>query len=210
MSERTVQRFTGAERVFHWVYFVAFAVLAVTGFVLLWPWTPFSVGEAGQTNRLLHRIFGVLLMVAPVVIFLASRRGFLADLREGFRWGRDDWRSFGVMLRRTYWTNDTTGLPPQGKFMPGQKFNIIAQTLLFFVLAATGLVLWLAKGAAPAWVMLTMIVLHSLAAIGATVVVIIHIYMVTTLPYTRGAIGSMFTGRMSEDLAQSHHPRWRP
>ena len=210
MSERTVQRFTTAERVYHWVYFIAFAILAVTGFVLLFPWTPFSAGEAGQTNRLLHRIFGVLLIVAPVVTLLVSRRGFGNDLREAFRWDRDDLRSFAVMARRTYWTGDTTGVPPQGKFMPGQKINIVAQTLLFAALAATGLVLWLAKGTAPQWLMQLMIVLHALAAIGATCMVIVHIYMVTTLPFSRGAVGAMFTGRISEDLARSHHPRWRP
>jgi formate dehydrogenase subunit gamma len=197
-------------RVFHWVYFASFAILAVTGFILFFPWTPFAVGEAGQAGRLLHRIFAVVLMVAPIVTLLVARRGFWRDTREGFRWGAEDRKSFGVLVRRTYWTGDATGLPPQGKFMIGQKLNIAVQVVMFGVLAVTGLVMWLGKGVLPQGLMLAMILLHALAAIAATCIAIVHIYMVTTLPFTRDAIGTMFTGKMPEDYARSHHAGWRP
>lgn len=208
MSERTILRFETAERVFHWVYFAAFAILAVTGFTLLLPWSPFTVGEAGQTSRLLHRIFGVLLIVAPAVTLLASRRELAADVRRAFTWTPEDLRSLRILLLRAYWTGDTTGLPPQERFTAGQKLNIAAQTVLFLVLAATGLVIWFGRALLPQGLMQAAIALHALAAVAATAFVIVHVYMVTTLPATRDAIGAMFTGRMSEDLARSHHPKW--
>ena len=208
MNAPTVPRFTPLERAYHWSYAAAFIVLAVTGFVLLVPWTAFSAGEAGQANRLLHRIFGVVLMVAPLLMLIFARRGFIEDLREAHTWRREDWTSLSVLLRRSYWTGDKTGLPPQGKFMAGQKLNIVFQAVYFGALAASGLVMWLGKGTVPHEIMRFMILIHTLSAIGATCFAIVHVYMVTTMPFTRGAIATMFTGRMDEGLARSHHPKW--
>jgi formate dehydrogenase subunit gamma len=204
----SVARFTPAERAYHWIYALAFIVLAVTGFILFVPWTAFAAGEAGQTTRLVHRLASVPLLAAPLLMLIACRRRFLGDLREAFTWRRDDWVSLRVLITRSYWTGDKDGLPPQGKFMAGQKLNIVFQAVTFVALGVTGLALWLGKGALPAGLMNGLVLLHALSAILATCIAIVHIYMVTTMPFTRGAIGTMFTGRMPDDLARSHHARW--
>ena len=40
MNEQTFVRFTRGERLFHWVNFITFVVLAVTGAFLYVPWVP--------------------------------------------------------------------------------------------------------------------------------------------------------------------------
>jgi formate dehydrogenase subunit gamma len=209
MSEpRSVQRHVTAVRVFHWVYAAAFCALALTGFVLLAGWTPFAVGEAGQTSKLVHRISGVLLIVAPLVTLIFAFRAFVRDLKLAFTWGKKDIVTLMVLFSRTYWTGDTKGLPSQGRFMAGQKINIATHVAMWLALVVTGLVIWFGKGFVPQWAMQLMILVHALAAVGAVCFTIVHIYMVTTLPYTRDAIGAIFSGRMPEEVAKSHHPEW--
>lgn len=205
---KTVLRHGAAVRVFHWAYAVAFVVLAVTGFVLLIPWTAMATGEAGETNRFLHRIFGVVMIVAPVLTLLLAGKAFAKDLRLAFSWRREDIVTMKVLFSKTYWTGDTKGLPSQGRFMAGQKINIATHVLIWAALVVTGLVMWFGKGEVAPWFMALMILVHSLAAIGAVCFTIVHLYMVTTLPYTRDAIGAMFSGHMPEEVAKSHHPKW--
>jgi formate dehydrogenase subunit gamma len=197
-------------RVHHWLYAAAFLVLVVTGAVLFLPWTSWSVAEAGQTNRLVHRIAAVVLLLVPLIPLLFARRSFLADVKIGFRWKKDDATALKVLIGKTYWNGDPTGLPPQGKFMAGQKLNILAQTVFFFAMVATGFVLWFGKGVLPQWLMQLSVLVHALSAIGAVVIALVHVYMVTLLPFTKGAIGTMFTGRMRADFARSHHAGWQP
>lgn len=208
MSARELLRFTKGERLFHWVYFVAFAVLALTGAFLYLPWLPFSIGEAGEMSRFIHRLFAVVLMAVPILTLVFSPRGFLADLKEGLSWRGEDLRALGIFLTRYYWTGDSRGLPPQGKFTAGQKLNVTMQVLTFIVMAVTGLILWLGAGYVPIWALRWSVVLHGLAAFGVTCFVLVHIYMVTILPMTNRAIASIIVGTVSEEYAREHHPRW--
>ena len=212
MSAPTVPRFPLAVRLHHWLYGLAFLVLVVTGAVLFLPWTSWSTAEAGATNRLVHLIAGVVLVLVPLIplLFSRSRRSFLADVKTGFRWKKDDATSLKVLIGRAYWNGDATGLPPQGKFMAGQKLNILAQTVFFGALVVTGFVLWFGKGFVPQWLMQASVLIHALSAVGAVAIALVHVYMVTLLPFTKGAASTMFTGRMPADFARSHHAGWQP
>jgi formate dehydrogenase subunit gamma len=203
-------RFSAPERVFHWAYFVAFVVLAATGAVLYLPWRPLAMGEAGETGRIVHRIFAVILLATPLVAVFSAPRGFLADLWEALKWRRDDVRALRILLTRYYWTGDRTGLPPQGKFTAGQKINIGAQITAFVVMGASGVLLWLGKGVVPVEVLRISVIVHAVAAVVAVCFVIVHVYMVTVLPMTKGAVASMVLGTMEEEYARTHHPRWYP
>ena len=209
MIRRARVRFSAAERVFHWTYAVAFVALLVTGAFLYLPWTAFAMGEAGETSRLLHRLFAVMLVASPLVTLAWSAHGFASDLREALTWRRDDLSALRILLTRYYWTGDARGVPPQGKFTAGQKLNIAVQMVAFGVLAATGVLLWLGKGRVPIDVLRWSVVLHALAAVASTCFVLVHVYMTVALPMTKGAIASMLLGTMDEDYAERHHPGWR-
>lgn len=208
MNEREIPRFTAAERAFNWVYFVLFLVLATTGAFLYVPWFAFSIGEAGETSRLLHRLFAVAFLAVPILTLIFSREGFLADLREGLSWTAEDLKALRVLVTRYYWTGDLTGLPPQGKFTAGQKLKIGMQVLAFAVMAGTGLVQWFGRGLLPVWALRWSLVLHGAAAAVATCFVIVHVYMVTLMPFTRQTISAIFLGTVPEELARAHHPQW--
>ena len=209
MNTTIVVRFSAAERLFHWAYAIAFIVLALTGAVLYLPWVSLSMGEAGETLRLLHRIFAVVLLATPLLPLLLSPRGFLADLR-GAAWRFQDVRAAWVLLTRYYWTGDPRGLPPQGKFTAGQKINIAMQIVAFVVMGATGLLLWLGRGLVPLEALRWSVTLHATAAVIATCFAIAHIYMVTMLPMTRDAVATMILGTMDRHYAEEHHPGWFP
>ncbi len=208
MKPGEILRFTRGERVFHWVYFVSFLVLAVTGAFLYVPWLPFSAGEAGETSRLLHRVFAVALMAVPLLTLIFSPRGFAGDLRAALTWRGEDLKALWIFLTRYYWTGNSRGLPPQGKFTAGQKLNVGMQILVFFGMASTGLLLWLGQAVVPVWLLRWSVVLHGVSAVVATMFVLVHVYMVTLLPLTNKAIASMFLGTVSEEHAREHHPRW--
>ncbi|MBI2372062.1 MAG: cytochrome b/b6 domain-containing protein [Deltaproteobacteria bacterium] len=208
MNGRAISRFTAGERLFHWVYFVAFLTLATTGAFLYLPWFSFAIGESGETSRLLHRLFALLLLAVPILTLIVSPKEFRADLREGLTWRAEDRRALRVLLTRYYWTGDPAGLPPQGKFTAGQKLNIGLQILAFAVMAVTGLLLWFGRGLLPVGLLRWSLILHGGAAVAATCFVLVHIYMVTLLPMTNQAIASMFLGTVSEEHALTHHPKW--
>jgi formate dehydrogenase subunit gamma len=206
--EKRILRFTAGERVFHWVYFITFLVLALTGAFLYVPWRSFSMGEAGQMTRFVHRLFALGFLASPLLPLIFSPRRYLRNLGEAFTWRAEDLRGLRVMLTRYYWTGDSAGLPPQGKFTAGQKMNIVMQVSTFCILAATGLILWFGRGILPVGAMQWSLVLHGLSAVIATCFVLIHIYMVTLHPLTSEAIAAIFSGTVSEDYARDHHPDW--
>lgn len=203
-----VLRFTSAERVFHWTYFVTFVALALTGAFLYVPWRPFATAEAGETSRLVHRIFAVVFLASPVLPLIFSPRRYLRNLRDAFRWRGADLRSLWMLLTRYYWTGDAKGLPPQGRFTAGQKLHVVIQFLLSGVLAVTGLALWAYFSGLPMVGLQWSVILHGLSAVIAVCFVAIHVYMVTLHPMTNQAIAAMTLGTVFEEYARRHHPRW--
>jgi formate dehydrogenase gamma subunit len=209
MNAHELVRFSAAERISHGVYVLAFAVLLLTGAVLYLPWVPLAAGEAGQTTRLVHRIFALVLLAAPLVALLGAPRRFLGDLGAALRWRREDGRALWVLVTRYYWTGDAAGLPPQGKFSAGQKANILVQAATFVALGSSGVLLWLGPGTVPLGILRWSVAVHAGAAVAATCFVIVHVYMTIALPMTKGAIASIVLGTMDHEYARRHHPRWR-
>ena len=208
MNGRRILRFTAGERIFHWVYFISFLVLAVTGAFLYLPVFSFTMGEAGETSRFLHRLFAVGFLMSPLLPLVRSPRRYLQNLREAFTWRGEDVRGLWVILTRYYWTGNPAGLPPQGKFTAGQKLHVVMQFLTSSVLAVTGLLLWFMSGMVSVEVLRWSVLLHGLSAFVAVCFVLIHLYMVIFHPLTNEAIAAMTLGTVSEDYARDHHPKW--
>ena len=208
MAAKDILRFSAGERVFHWVYFVSFVMLAVTGSFVYVPWLAFAVGEAGETSRLLHRLFAVVFLASPILPLVISPRRYLRNLGEAFSWRGEDVRGLWVILTRYYWTGNRRGLPPQGKFTAGQKLHVAVQFVASAVIGVTGLILWFGPGyLSIAWLRWG-VLLHGLSAAAVLCFVLVHLYMVVLHPLTNEAIAAMTLGTVSEDYARTHHPRW--
>src|SRR5512142_247612 len=122
-KQMLVVRFTAAERLAHWVHFVAFTALLVTGLFLYAPFLhSFAAGGAGEATRLVHRAAAVLFIAAPLLYLVFSPREFFYSLKESFTWGDADWG--WVKNAWAYYSRGVVGtMPPQGKYNAGQKFN---------------------------------------------------------------------------------------
>jgi formate dehydrogenase subunit gamma len=208
VNGKRILRFTAGERIFHWVYFISFLVLAVTGAFLYLPIFSFTMGEAGETSRFLHRLFAVGFLASPLLPLIRSPRRYLQNLREAFTWGAEDVKGLWVLLTRYYWTGNQAGLPPQGKFTAGQKLHVVMQFLTSSVLAVTGLLLWFGPGMLSTGPIRWSLVLHGLSAVVAVCFVLVHLYMVILHPLTNEAIAAMTLGTVSDDYVRDHHPKW--
>ncbi|MFQ6057396.1 MAG: formate dehydrogenase subunit gamma [Anaerolineae bacterium] len=203
-----VTRFKAAERFVHWLHFLAYAVLLVTGIVLYVPWlSAFTVGAAGLASRLLHRIFAVIFMVTPVIYLIFSPSEFFENLRLAFSWGADDWAWFRAAWG--YYARGEKGImPEQGKFNTGQKLNGVVQVVGFFVFAITGLIMWFGKGAVPPGLYQWSVFFHDLAVIATVCLFTVHLYLVAIHPVARESITAMVTGTVSDEYAKEHHGKW--
>ncbi|MCL4489475.1 MAG: cytochrome b/b6 domain-containing protein [Chloroflexi bacterium] len=203
-----VVRFTAAERAAHWVHFVAFSVLLVTGMFIYLPWLhAFAGGAAGEASRLIHRGAAVLFIAAPLVYLVFSPREFLYSLKESFTWGADD-----VGWLKNAWGYYSQGklgtMPPQGKYNSGQKLNALTQIISFGLFVITGLIMWFGKGSVPSNVFLASVIVHDLAVIATVLLFMLHLYLVVLHPMMRESITSMFEGTVTRAFAEEHHGKW--
>lgn len=206
--ETRVVRFSAVERLVHALYLLAFLTLAATGLVLFLPQLGgLTVGEAGQLNRLVHRLAAVALMAAPVVYLLFDWPNARASLRRVLTWGPAD-RQWFRAAPRYYWTGDRTGIPPQGKFNTGQKLHALVQLSAFTVFVATGLVMWLWAAGAPPLLFRTSVILHDLAFVASAGFFLLHLYLSTIHPLTRQHIGAIVDGTIPEADARALYPLW--
>lgn len=203
-----VKRFTAAERVAHWVHFIAFTALLVTGMFLYVPaFQPFAVGAAGEASRLVHRVAAVVFIGVPLIGLVFSPREFFYSLRESFTWTAGDW---GWLKNAwNYYTYGRAGtMPPQGKFNAGQKFNMLTLIVTFVLFTVTGLVMWFGKGVVPPGVFLWSVVIHDLSAIATVLMFMLHVYLAAVHPLMRESITAMFDGTVTEEFAREHHGKW--
>jgi len=203
-----VVRFTAAERLAHWLHFVAFTVLLGTGLFIYVPaFQPFTVGAAGEASRLAHRAAAVVFMIAPLIYLVFSPREFFYSLKEAFTWGKDDWG--WLQNAWSYYSRGQAGtMPPQGKYNAGQKFNALTQIVTFALFVVTGLTMWFGKGTVPPTVFMWAVILHDLSVIATVLLFMLHLYLVAVHPLMRESITAMFEGTVTEEFAKEHHGKW--
>jgi formate dehydrogenase subunit gamma len=218
MSRRL--RFSVTERALHWAF--ALTYLAVLGSGL-----PLMVEGLREWIRGYSPVIGLRLHLACAALWLAAtlaviaagnRRRLGATLRELTRFAHGDAAWLGRFPR---WL--VAGAAERaridaavGRFNAGQKVNLVFTLVTSGLLLVSGLALTPAGDAVVAahvtgvasvalwraahrW--LTLLVLLPIAG---------HVYLAALHPPTREALGGMLDGRVDEQWAAAHHPRWRP
>jgi len=196
----TVERFGRTERAYHWAQAVPYLVCLGTGAAMLLLADGAHQGERG-TAATAHRVAAVVMCAALLVVVLAGdRRVLLENLRIALRWRGADLRWL------LSWPLAELGLPvtppPVGKFNPGQKLNLLAQTLLLPVFAVTGTVMWLAPGVLGAWF------IHTAAFVVAAPLVTGHLYLAVLHRSTRRGLRGVLDGHVDRAWAAHHYPLW--
>lgn len=208
MKEAEVIRFSGTERFLHFVYLMAFLTLSGTGLVLYLPQLRgYTLGEAGELSRLIHRFAAIILMVTPILYLIFNAKGLRQSLRWILRWGEADWQWLRPGLK-FYWTGSRTGIPPQGKFNTGQKLHALLQVICFAIFVITGLVMWVFTEATSPAIFRLSVILHDVAFLASFGGFLLHFYLSAVHPLTRRHIGAMVEGTIPESDAKEMYPLW--
>lgn len=195
----SVPRYTGFQRVNHWLTALLFTLLALSGLAIFSPYLFFLTGlfGGGQSTRAVHPWFGVVLVVSFAVLFGRFWRLNIPN-RDDVAWTRH----IGDVV-----TNHHERLPELGKYNAGQKSVFWSQTALIVVMFVTGLVIWdqyfFAYTAIQTkrWAIL----LHSVAAILAIAIILVHVYAGI---WIRGTGRGMTRGTVTGGWAFRHHRKW--
>jgi formate dehydrogenase subunit gamma len=199
-SNRTVLRYTLAERLIHWLAALTYIYLLLTGLAFYSPhlwWIAVMLG-GGPTSRFWHPLVGLAFLLTVLWMWNAWK----TDMRTtdaDRRWGR-------AILH--YIRNEDENLPPVGRFNIGQKQFFWIMLYSGLALLASGLVLWF-SGALP-WSLRGLrylaVLVHVVAFLVTVAVFIVHVYMGTAV--VRGDFTSVIRGEVSREWARAHHRLW--
>lgn len=194
-----VDRYTAAARINHWITAISLVLLALSGLALFTPALYFLTGlfGGGQLTRIIHPWIGVVLFLSFMGLFF---RFFRLNL-----WERTD--SVWMGRLRDVLANEENKLPEVGKYNAGQKMVFWSMSLFILVLITSGVVIWDQYFGSYFTIEQKRIavLIHSVTAIVAICVWIVHVYAAI---WVRGTIGAMTRGKVTGGWAWRHHRRW--
>ena len=194
-----VPRYTGLQRVNHWITAILFTLLTLSGLAMFTPFLNFLTGlfGGGQATRAVHPWLGVALVVSFTLLFVRFWKLNIPN-RDDVEWSK----RIGDVV-----TNREDRLPELGKYNAGQKAVFWGQTFLILVMFVTGLAIWHQYFAGwtsietQRWALLA----HSLAAVIAIAIIVVHIYAGI---WVRGTGRAMVRGTVTGGWAYRHHRKW--
>lgn len=204
-TRRLVERFTGAERVLHWGFAVAFILLLLSGLGLYLPPGSNPVLAHRDLVRAVHLDSAIAMIAVPVLV-AAARPGTLRRFWHDVEWfDRDDARWLLTVLLPARIREGPP--PPQGRFNAGQKLNSVLVSAATVGFVITGAVMWQGahvstslSEACDSWHLLLTAVMVPLVA-G-------HLALALLVPSTAPALRGIVTGRVRLDFAMRRHAKW--
>jgi formate dehydrogenase subunit gamma len=195
----TIVRYATASRINHWITGGCFVLLTLSGLSMFHPMLFFlsELFGGGQWTRAVHPWIGVILML--------SYTGLIIQFWRDEMWTRDD-LAWMLAIDKVL-VNEEEGVPEVPRFNAGQKFVFWAMALLVPWLFCSGLVIWEYYFAAYTTIEQQRIALliHSLGAIAAILVWIVHVYAGL---WIRGSVRAMMHGWVTPGWAYRHHRKW--
>lgn len=186
-----VLRFRVHERLSHLIAMTTVVVLAVTGFFFL-------LGRhdpLGPWARVVHTYVGYASIVGIIAIFL-SWMWAMFPAKGDLRW----------LLKAGGYLGGVKEHLPAGKFNAGQKILFWIAIAACGVLAASGVLMGLNRGAHFPRQELVYTA-HDIAALIMILVLMAHVYLAAfVVPHS---INSLFGGKVSSKWADAHHANWQ-
>lgn len=193
----TVPRHTAAQRVIHWTVGISFVGLFLSGLALAYPsafWLNVLFGGPA-TMRVLHPWIGVVYGVGILFMLVTWSREMKIEPRDRAWLGKVS----------AYARHEEGRVPESGKFNGGQKAYFWASVLLALLFVVTGIPLWF-PASFGAGLLSVMRLLHLVGAIGAGLLLLMHVYLSTLM--LPGTARGMITGRVPVWWARMHHAAW--
>src|SRR5690606_30221390 len=99
------------------------------------------------------------------------------------------------------------GVPPIGKYNPGQKLLFWALLASMLVLLVSGIVIWRAYFSHLFGIDAIRLaaLAHALSAFVLVMAIIVHVYAAI---WIKGSFGAMLSGKVSHRWARKHHELW--
>ena len=198
-EEVLVARYSGVQRVNHWITAGLFTLLGLSGLAMFSPYLFFLTGlfGGGQATRAVHPWLGVALMVSFVLLFIRFAALNIPN-RDDLQW----MLRIGDVLR-----NRHDKLPALGKYNAGQKGVFWSQTALIVIMFFSGLVIWDQYFGTYTLIEQKRIAVlaHSMAAIVAIAIILVHVYAGL---WIRGTGRAMVRGTVTGGWALRHHRKW--
>lgn len=195
----TIVRYSVASLINHWITGGCFVLLVLSGLSMFDPILFFLSGlfGGGESTRAIHPWIGVVLMI--------SYAGLIVQFWRDEMWTRDD-LAWSKAVPRVI-VNQEEDVPEVGRFNAGQKFVFWSMAFLVPVLFFSGLVIWEVYFSTYTTIeqQRIAVLIHSLAAIGAIIVWIIHVYSGI---WIRGSMRAMMHGWVTPGWAYRHHRKW--
>lgn len=207
---RYIQRHSLLKRWVHGITMVACMALIASGAIVFIPAVGRAVGsDVVQWVRIMHRVFAVAFIAAPLVGLIVAPKGFVHMVKNLVApWDADD-KKFMKMFPKYMFAPKTTHMPKQHEIKSGQRLSDATLLLVALLIAVTGVVLW-AGAYVPPMVFQIALVLHDVSFALIAIIMCVHIYLGAGVfqPY-RGSARLMFgNGRVSEADARYHWGYW--
>ncbi|MCP5107855.1 MAG: hypothetical protein GY950_30990, partial [bacterium] len=213
-EERFLNRMTRFERANHFILFITFSLLVLTGFALKFPeafWVKwlFALGIKEAIRAFIHRFSAVIMSLDLFFFFiymLFRKRGkcFRREMFPGKRDFSDVFRDVKFYLGLS---KDKTA-PRYTVFNYGEKFEFWALMWGTVVMVVSGLILWFPKaipGSWPAWMIPVARTFHYYEALLATLAILIwHGFNTILHPAEYPMNTSWLTGHITKDEAHHH------
>ena len=195
----TVRRYTAAARLNHWVTAISLVLLAISGLGLFHPDLFFltALFGGGSATRAIHPWIGVVLVVSFLGLFFRFVKLNL-PVNDDALW---------IKALPDVLKGHEEKLPEIGKYNAGQKLVFWGMTVLILVLVTSGVVIWDQYFFPYTSIEQKRIALlvHAVAAIGAMLIWIVHVYAAI---WVRGTVSAMTTGSVTAGWAWRHHRKW--
>lgn len=206
-SERMVKRFGLPFRVAHWIVAFSFLALYITALPMYteffdWLW-PILGGPANA--RLLHRIFGVTLMVPLFIMLFLDPKALFHWLKSAFTWHKHDFLFFPAFAFEFFGKHKE--IPKQDFYNAGEKLNSVLQLFCGIGIVGSGIIIW-NTGWFPNWLVDIGYPVHAICVGLSIAVVVGHAYLGTFAPDGWKAFRGMVKGEVPEEWAERHHGRW--
>jgi formate dehydrogenase subunit gamma len=206
-----VRRFAAATRLLHWLNALAFLLLLVSGLLIYVPELKAPQIGGYRLLPLLHIVFGVVFIAAPVLLLalVRQRRALVADVAGALTPQPRDlaWLRYAVLAL----VGAKLRPPASGKFNAGQKLNTWYWLIAWVALSTTGAVLavnFFTKAVFDAAFVEQIFPIHELLALVSLIPLAGHLYFALFNRSTRPALPGIIAGDVDATWAREHHAAW--
>ena len=178
-----VRGFRRIERASHWDLLVSYLVLMTSG-ILINHWGAELPSDLRTALGVIHRLFAVGLVAAPLFLLLFDTHHFLMVARRALSWSAQD-----LAWLRNIWgwlsTLGKDGSLDRGAYNPGQRFWYLYVPVAITLFAVTGILKWLGPNVVGEGTVGAATAVHLSMAILTDVLLLLHVYLKLIWPVLR-------------------------